>query len=116
MTRILKNIGKNVAFLAPYAPPQNIKQLFSIKNLPNKFGILTTQSKESNVSKAKALEEKLGLSVIKSPFTLNDIGGATALKKYTAQLIETEKQGYKAKGVFLVGIPSIGKTFFQNAL
>lgn len=114
MTRILKNIGKNVAFLAPYAPPQNIKQLFSIKNLPNKFGILTTQSKESNVSKAKALEEKLGLSVIKSPFTLNDIGGATALKKYTAQLIEAEKQGYKAKGVFLVGIPGTGKTFFPK--
>lgn len=111
---IKDNIGKNVAFLAPYTPPQNIKQLFTIKNLPNKFGILTTQAKESNVPEAKALEEKLGLSVIKSPFTLKDIGGATALKKYTAQLIEAEKQGYKAKGVFLVGIPGTGKTFFPK--
>lgn len=111
---IKDNIGKNVAFLAPYAPPQNIKQLFSIKNLPNKFGILTTQAKMSNVPEAKALEEKLGLSVIKSPFTLKDIGGATALKKYTAQLVEAEKKGYKAKGVFLVGIPGTGKTFFPK--
>lgn len=111
---IKDNIGKNVAFLAPYEPPQNIKQLFSIKNLPNKFGILTTQAKKSNVSEAKALEEKLGLSVIKSPFTLKDIGGATALKKYTAQLVEAEKKGYKAKGVFLVGIPGTGKTFFPK--
>lgn len=112
---IKRNIGKrNIAFLAPYAPPQNIKQLFIIKNLPNKFGILTTQAKKANIPESKALEEKLGLSVIKSPFTLKDIGGATALKKYTAQLVEAEKQGYKAKGIFLVGIPGTGKTFFPK--
>lgn len=60
------------------------------------------------------MENRLGLSVIDSPFTLQDIGGATALKTYTAQLLRAEQQGYKAKGVFLVGIPGTGKTFFPK--
>ncbi|ECK2550145.1 ATP-binding protein [Campylobacter jejuni] len=30
------------------------------------------------------------------------------------QLIEAEKAGYKAKGIFLVGIPGTGKTFFPK--
>ncbi|HEE6715463.1 TPA: hypothetical protein R7188_001802, partial [Campylobacter coli] len=55
--------------------------------------------KEENISEEKALEEKLGMSVIKSPFTLNDVGGAYALKEYTKQLINAEKKGFKAKGI-----------------
>ncbi|EAL1486919.1 ATP-binding protein, partial [Campylobacter upsaliensis] len=43
-----------------------------------------------------------------------DIGGATALKTYTAQLVKAEERGYKAKGIFLVGIPGTGKTFFPK--
>ncbi|EAH7567712.1 ATP-binding protein, partial [Campylobacter jejuni] len=58
--------------------------------------------------------EELKLSVIESPFTLNNIGGAKALKEFTMQLIEAEKAGYKAKGIFLVGIPGTGKTFFPK--
>lgn len=60
------------------------------------------------------MEEALGLSVIKSPFTLASVGGAKALKKYTSELVEAEKHGFKAKGVFLVGIPGTGKTFFPK--
>ncbi len=66
------------------------------------------------MTEAQALELELGLSVIDSPFTLKDIGGATALKKYTAQLLKAEENGYQAKGVFLVGIPGTGKTFFPK--
>ena len=95
-------------------PPKDYQSFFSIKNLPNKYGILTIQEHFSNVPKSKALESRLGLSVIDSPFTLQDIGGATALKKYTAQLLRAEQQGYKAKGIFLVGIPGTGKTFFPK--
>lgn len=91
---------KSVAFIAPYPPPKEIYQFFTIKTLPNKYGILTTQEYQSNVPESKALEARLGLSVIDSPFTLQDIGGATALKKYTAQLLRVEQQSYKAKGVF----------------
>lgn len=95
-------------------PPKDYQSFFSIKNLPNKYGILTTQEYQSNVPESKALENRLGLSVIDSPFTLQDIGGATALKKYTTQLLRAEQQGYKAKGIFLVGIPGTGKTFFPK--
>lgn len=112
---IASNINtKNVAFLAPHLPPRELHQLFAIKRLPNKYGILTTQEHLLKVSESRALESRLGLSVISSPFTLNDIGGATALKKYTAQLLKAEENGYKAKGVFLVGIPGTGKTFFPK--
>lgn len=95
-------------------PPKDYQSFFNIKNLPNQYGILTTQQKLSGMTEAQALEFKLGLSVIDSPFTLQDIGGATALKKYTAQLLRAEQQGYKAKGIFLVGIPGTGKTFFPK--
>lgn len=105
---------ENIAFLAPFYPPKELKNLFVIKKLPNKQGILTTQEYLAKVPESIALENRLGLSVINSPFTLKDIGGATALKKYTAQLLRAEEQGYKAKGVFLVGIPGTGKTFFPK--
>lgn len=95
-------------------PPKDYQSFFIIKNLPNQYGILTTQEYQSNVPESKALENRLGLSVIHSPFTLKDIGGATALKKYTSQLLRAERQGYKAKGIFLVGIPGTGKTFFPK--
>lgn len=105
---------ERIACIAPYYPFKNLSCLFTIKILPNKHGVLTTQEFLAKVPEREALERRLGLSVIDSPFTLNDIGGATALKTYTAQLLKAEQQGYKAKGVFLVGIPGTGKTFFPK--
>ena len=61
-----------------------------------------------------ALEERLGLSVIDSPFTLDDVGGAYQLKQYATDLMKAEEFGFKAKGIFLVGIPGTGKTFFPK--
>jgi SpoVK/Ycf46/Vps4 family AAA+-type ATPase len=111
---IKNNLSKNSGFIAPYYPPKNIRSVFVIKHLENKFGILTTQEKEYNVSESVALESRLGLSVIDSPFGLDDVGGAEALKEWTKQLQEAEKKGYKAKGIFLVGVPGTGKTFFPK--
>lgn len=54
------------------------------------------------------------MSVINSPFTLSDVGGAYALKEYVAQLQKAEQKGFRAKGIFLVGIPGTGKTFFPK--
>ncbi|MBX7491229.1 AAA family ATPase [Helicobacter turcicus] len=105
---------KTLIIISNNPPPKEYQSFFSIKNLPNKYGILTTQQKQSGISEAEALEFELGLSVIDSPFTLKDIGGATALKKYTAQFLRAEQKGYKAKGIFLVGIPGTGKTFFPK--
>lgn len=106
--------GTNYILISNLPPSKEFLELFIIKILPNKYGILTTQQKFANVDEAKALEKELGLSVINSPFTLKDVGGAKPLKDYTAQLINAEKHGYKAKGIFLVGIPGTGKTFFPK--
>jgi SpoVK/Ycf46/Vps4 family AAA+-type ATPase len=111
---IRSNIRTDAGFLAPYYPPKNVRSMFVIKHLENKFGILTTQEKYRNVSESVALESRLGLSVINSPFTLDDVGGAEALKEWTKQLQAAELKGYKAKGIFLVGVPGTGKTFFPK--
>ena len=95
-------------------PPLNFREFFIIKSLPNKHGVLTSQAKTAGISEVEMLESELGLSVIDSPFTLDDIGGAKPLKDYTKQLLNAEKHGYQAKGIFLVGIPGTGKTFFPK--
>ena len=61
--------------------------IFIIVELPNKHGIRTTQQFLTDVPESQALEERLGLSVIKSPFTLQNVGGAYALKTYTKDLL-----------------------------
>ena len=91
-----------------------MKEFFVVKPLPNKYGVRTTQQYLANIDESVALEQRIGLSVIKSPFTLKDVGGATALKEYVSQLTKAELKGYRAKGVFLVGIPGTGKTFFPK--
>lgn len=109
-----ENSNYNIIVLTNQEPFKEYKNLFVIKKIKNKFDLLSSQHKEMNFSEEKILEMDLGLSVIKSPFTLKDIGGAKALKEYTNLLIKAEKNGFKAKGVFLVGIPGAGKTFFPK--
>lgn len=106
----------SVLFIAPYEAPREFKEFLTTKKLRNFNGILTTQDIKNGITKAEAIQERLGISVIDSPFTLNDIGGADKLKTYAKQLQEAEKQGYKSKGIFLVGIPGTGKTFFPTCL
>ena len=105
---------KNFGILSPSKPDEKYKEFFIVQPLPNQYGILTTQQKLANVEESFALEQRIGLSVINSPFTLSDVGGAYALKEYVAQLQKAEQKGFRAKGVFLVGIPGTGKTFFPK--
>ncbi len=109
-----ENSNYNIIVLTNQEPFKEYENLFVIKKIKNKFDLLSSQHKEMNFSEEKILEMDLGLSVIKSPFTLKDIGGAKALKEYTDLLIKAEKNGFKAKGVFLVGIPGTGKSFFPK--
>lgn len=104
----------SLVVLAPNNPEEKLKEFFVVKPLPNKYGVRTTQQYLANIDESVALEQRIGLSVIKSPFTLKDVGGATALKEYVSQLQKAELKGYRAKGVFLVGIPGTGKTFFPK--
>ncbi|MBR8466483.1 ATP-binding protein [Campylobacter sp. faydin G-140] len=84
--------------------------------MPNFDGVLTSQDISNGVTKAEALQKKLGISVINSHFTLSDVGGAEALKEYVSQLEIAEQHGYKSKGIFLIGVPGTGKTFFPTCL
>lgn len=103
-------------FVAPYDPPVIFKDHFIIKEFGNKFDILTSQEKAENFSETKMLEKRLGVSVINSKLSFKDLGGAKVLKEWVTNLLKAEKQGYKPKGLFLVGIPGTGKTFFPNCL
>lgn len=119
---IIKTIKNNqktdnkLVFVAPYNPPIIFKNHFIIKEFGNKFDILTSQEKEENFSATAMLEKRLGVSVINSKLSFKDLGGAKILKDWVANLLKAEKQGYKPKGLFLVGIPGTGKTFFPNCL
>ena len=110
----IKGDINKLVVLSPEYPEESLKEFFVVKPLPNKYGIRTTQQYLAGVEESVALEQRIGLSVIKSPFTLKDVGGAYALKEYVAQLRNAELKGYRAKGIFLVGIPGTGKTFFPK--
>ena len=100
------------ACIASYDPPKKFRSLFVKINLPNKYGILTTQEHEAGVSEDVALEKRLGINVIKPNVTLKDVAGADQLKRWTYYYLKAEEKGYRAKGVFLVGVPGTGKTFY----
>ena len=105
---------KPVMIISDCIPEEHYSNFFIVKKLPNACGVMTTQQKLQGLSEEQVLEQELGMSVINSSLTLKDIGGATALKEYTRKLIQAESQGYRAKGIFLVGIPGTGKTFFPK--
>ena len=107
---------ENHLFIAPYECPKEFSDIILSTKLPNFNGILSSQEINAGITKAMALEKKLGINVIDSPFSMEDIEGADELKKYIKELQEAEKQGYKSKGIFLVGIPGTGKTFFPTCL
>ena len=103
-------------FIAPFHCYDKFKEFIVEISLDNLHGVLTTQEKDIGIPKAKALQQKLGISVVDSPYNLSNVGGAEKLKKYVNQLKEAEKNGFKPKGIFLVGIPGTGKTFFPTCL
>ena len=110
------NEKTGVIFIAPYYCPDDFKNFIVEFEVGNFDGVLTSQEIKLGVSRAKALQERLGISVIESPYKLSDVGGAEKLKEYVALLQKAEEQGFNPKGIFLVGIPGTGKTFFPTCL
>ena len=113
---LLQNTNEIYCFLAPYHCFTDIRGFVLEIELENFCGVLTSQEKALGISKAQALSSKLGISVIESPYKLSDVGGAEKLKKYVERLTIAENNGFRPKGIFLVGIPGTGKTFFPTCL
>lgn len=113
---LLQNTDKTYCFLAPYHCFTDIRGFVMEVELENFCGVLTSQEKVLGISKAQALSSKLGISVIESPYKLSDVGGADKLKEYVKRLAIAENNGFRPKGIFLVGIPGTGKTFFPTCL
>jgi SpoVK/Ycf46/Vps4 family AAA+-type ATPase len=111
---IRNGIVKGYDFIHTDYPPKEYRKVFPIIHTDNKFGILTTQEKAVGIPENVALENRLGLSVVQSSFTMKDVGGAAGLKEFTKKIIKAEEKGYKPKGVFLVGVPGTGKTYFPK--
>jgi AAA+ superfamily predicted ATPase len=111
---IKEGIIKGFDFVHIDYPPEIFKKIFPIIHVQNKFGVLTTQEKNAGIPESVALENRLGLSVIKSPCKMKDVGGAFGLKEFTKKLLAAEARGYKPKGIFLVGVPGTGKTYFPK--
>ena len=110
-------IGRQpTVFIAPYVCPRDFKDFIVEFEVKNFDGVLTSQEIKMGVTRARALQERLGISVIESPYKLSDVGGADKLKEYVALLQKAEEQGFNPKGIFLVGIPGTGKTFFPTCL
>lgn len=113
---LLQNTDEIYCFLAPYHCFTDIRGFVLEVELENFCGVLTSQEKALGISKAQALSSKLGISVIESPYKLSDVGGAEKLKRYVERLTVAENNGFRPKGIFLVGIPGTGKTFFPTCL
>ncbi len=103
-------------FISSEYPPKQFIRFFIIKKLQNKQGLLTTQEKYYEVDESEILQNRLGISVVKSENSFKDMAGAKPLKEWTKNFLIAEQKGYKSKGIFLVGIPGTGKTFFPQCL
>lgn len=103
-------------FISSEYPPKQFIRFFIIKKLQNKQGLLTTQEEYYKVDESEILQNRLGISVVKSENSFKDMAGAKPLKEWTKNFLIAEQKGYKSKGIFLVGIPGTGKTFFPQCL
>lgn len=113
---IVKHLGENILYIAPYGVFKKFKNCVPQIRINSTYGALTTQEKLLGMSEADALQQRLGITILQSPYTLSDVGGSKALKEWTFDYIKAEVQGYKAKAIFLVGVPGTGKTFFPKCL
>lgn len=115
---IVSNLKKNLnsKFISTTLPPKEFEDFFVVKKLENSNGLFTEQHKNANVSEQEILQNNLGISVIKSGLNFDDLAGAEKLKEWTRKFLIAEKKGYRSKGIFQVGLPGTGKTFFTQCL
>ncbi len=111
---IKKNINSHTIFIAPYDVPKKYESIIPQVKINSVYGALTTQEHQLGITSSQALEKRLGITIVNSSYSINDIGGAFGLKQWTKDYLIASKKGYKVKAILLAGIPGTGKTFFAK--
>ncbi len=113
----LYRVGKELSYrtefvvLAPFYPPPEFSELFVVEKLPGRYGVITSQEKESS-DLLHAVERKLGLKIHRPSLTLNNLIGARRLKEQIGYMRETLKdEELRVRGVMFVGLPGTGKSY-----
>ncbi len=111
------NTQEPTIFVSSFEPPIELREFFVIHKLKNTQGVLTSQQMNAGMKEEVILQEALGVSVTSNPnLGMKNIAGAEILKEWVSNLLVAEEKGYRSKGIFLIGIPGTGKTFFAQCL
>jgi len=111
--------GENKYILTPIYHSEIIKNYSSfikVIRLPNEKGILTSQDIKLKITEEEKLKNLLDCVVTKPKLTFDDYGGAESLREDTKDINLKFKLGIPVNGVFLVGIPGTGKSYFAKCL
>lgn len=112
--------GRDIDVIAPYLPPSSLRNLFVFVELPNEYGILTSQEMEylqelppeqRETQERKIIENKLGLKITKPNVSEDKVVGLRNVKRFVYQIENITEPKLKPKAVFLAGIPGTGKSF-----
>ncbi|MCK9476245.1 MAG: AAA family ATPase [Candidatus Muirbacterium halophilum] len=103
---------EQVAFISNHYPPKEFLNIFVIKYLENKFGILTTQEKENKIDIATSIEVKLGLKTVHTKLSFINLAGADSFKNWTKySYLKMKQYGLSIKPVIMIGVPGVGKSY-----
>ncbi len=112
--------------LAPYVPPDEFKEIFTLVEIPNRYGIFTTSDlkilesiqdeKQRKKVEEKLIQERTGLKISKPNIPLDNLIGMENVKRYALEVKEIKDILLKPKGVFLVGLPGTGKSFSAKVI
>jgi len=103
--------NKNIAFLSNNYPDTELINLFVVKELENKYGMLTTQEYNENINIEESIELKLGIKTTQPKLNFSNLAGAERFKKHCYLIQDMKKKNRSIKATLLVGVPGAGKSY-----
>jgi len=113
--------GYDVDVLSLRFPKEGLREFFVVEYLENEGGVFTSQELEymkgllseekREEYRKKKIEEKLGLRIYLPKVREDDVVGMAGVKRFVYRVAGIKDRRFKAKGVFLVGVPGTGKSF-----